>query len=178
MANNLLEPFVSSEDNVVLSDLLFFIANRLNTHPAEVIIHICDTFYDEPTIWNEKIRFFKSINKTASERRSNKKLKNLEDIVNEMRARDKSSAFLPIYAATSLHNIPTTDDGSVTNAQLLASWRSIQQNLVSKNELNLLLTSTKNSILDSISSLVYDKSHTAISQSVFTPSGITKPRRK
>ena len=89
MASYQPEPFVSTEDNVVLSDLLFFIANRLHTHDMDSIIQVCDAFYDKKTISEEKSRFFKSISKSSSDRRSNKNVKNLEDIITEMRNREK-----------------------------------------------------------------------------------------
>ena len=71
--------FVSSFDNVVLSDLLFYITNRINTHPVENIIQICDKFYDEKTVFQEKTTFFNALGKKFSVRRtSDKKIKDLE----------------------------------------------------------------------------------------------------
>ena len=42
--------FVCREDCVIISDMLCFMVNRLDTHPMEEIVNICDTFYDEKTV--------------------------------------------------------------------------------------------------------------------------------
>ena len=84
--------FVSTEENVVLSDLLFYITNRVNTHPPEIIRNACDQFYNAKAVAEEKTRFFASISKNAprSSRSPDKKLKDIEDIIHEMKAREKS----------------------------------------------------------------------------------------
>ena len=51
--------FVKSEDKVILSDFLFTVYNGFMNHPKNVIVETCVNFYDEETIWNEKIRFSK-----------------------------------------------------------------------------------------------------------------------
>ena len=48
------EPFVSADDKVVLSDLLFFMWNEIHTHDTNHIIKHCDAFYDEKTVLEEK----------------------------------------------------------------------------------------------------------------------------
>ena len=113
--------YVGAFDNVVLSDMLFFITNRLNTHPVENIIEICDKFYDEKTVVQEKTKFFNALVKKFSLRRTHdKKIKDLEDIIHEMQLRDRTNAYLPTFAAVNLHHLPTTDDGTITNSQLLS----------------------------------------------------------
>ena len=97
MTSVLPQPFVDNEDNVVLSDMLFFITNRLNTHPTDIIV-ACDKFYDEKSVNEEKTKLV------------------LDDIICEIKNRDRTNAFLPIFAAINLHNIRTTDDGVVTNS--------------------------------------------------------------
>ena len=53
----------------------------------------------------------------------------------ELKTRDRTGDFIPIYAAVNLANLPRTDDGSVTNSQLMASLRKFRQELVTKETL-------------------------------------------
>ena len=54
----------------------------------------------------------------------------------ELKTRDRTGDFIPIYAAVNLANLPRpTDDGSVTNSQFMASLRKFRQELVTKETL-------------------------------------------
>ena len=66
MASSHTELFVTPEDKVVLSDLLFFLTNRLNTHPSETVRNICDTFYDEKIVMEEKSLIFQIFVKNSA----------------------------------------------------------------------------------------------------------------
>ena len=154
MENDKSSPFVDLEENVVLSDLLFFVANRINTHPIDSIISVCDKFYDEKTVSEERVKFYGCFGKKASPKRSDdKKLKELNDIVNEMKLRDRSNSFMPTFAAVNLHHIPTTDDGIVTNAQLLASLQSLRSELVSKEGMITSIAAARDSIIDAMKTI-------------------------
>ena len=107
----------------------------------------------------EKVRYFSSISKTVPERRVNKKLKHLEDILSEMRNRDKTAAFTPIFAAINLRNLPTTNDGSISNFQLAASLRAMLQTI--HEEFSTSLAIAKNSILEGIKTMMKESSPTA-----------------
>ena len=113
--------FVSSRDKVILSDLLFYVYNAFHTTPKQIIIDSCVNFYDEDAIWNEKSRLFDAIGKKATLRRTNAKHKNVEDILVEIEARDNGNLFLPTFATSSLQNIPSSQDGEVTNNQIFHS---------------------------------------------------------
>ena len=114
------ELYVRSKHKVILSDLLFFIYNKFLNTPKNVIVETCVSFYDEQTIWNEKVKFFAAIGKKANPRRTNdKNAKYVEDIVSEIEVRDATNAFLPVFAAHRLHNLPHSQDGAVSNAQIL-----------------------------------------------------------
>ena len=81
------EPFVTTQDKVVISDLLFFIMNKYHTHPVESIIGVCDSFYDDKTVAEEKSKFFSAISEKCPARRNNdKKVKDLEDILNKIKS--------------------------------------------------------------------------------------------
>ena len=133
------DTFVTKEDNVVLSDLLFYVTNKFNTHPHDTIIDICDKFYDDRTIAEEKTKFFISISKKCPARRNqDKKRKDLEDVLNELKTRDKAGTFVPVFAAINLHNLPVTEDGTVTSSQLLATWRDVRSDTTTQAEQNFL----------------------------------------
>ena len=132
-------------ENVVLSDLLFFIINQLRTHPVETIVEICDKFYDERTVFEEKTKVFNSLSKKFSVRRSvDKKTKDLEDIIHEMRSRDKSNTFLPVFAATNLNNIPCSETGDVTNSQIFAGLKDIRQSMLFKESVGSAIRAARN----------------------------------
>ena len=124
--------FVKSEDKVILSDFLFTVYNGFMNHPKNVVVETCVNFYDEETIWGEKIRFFEAVGKKANARRSgDRKSKNVEDIITEIEARDASNGFLPVFAASRLHNIPRSQDGAVTNAQIMGCLKHFRKDVLS-----------------------------------------------
>ena len=111
-------------------DILFYIYNAFHHTPKDTIISTCLNFYDEESIWNEKLRFFDAVGKKAASRRSNAKQKHLEDILAEIEYRDSANIFLPIFVTASLHNIPTSQDGSVTNSQILGNLKLLQKQVL------------------------------------------------
>ena len=122
--------FVQSKDKVILSDLLFYVYNGFLNHPKSVVVETCAAFYDEDAIWKEKTRFYDAIGKKATPRRSSdRKNKNVEDILNEIETRDAANIFLPTFAATRLHNIPQTPDGAVTNAQIMGCLANLRRDI-------------------------------------------------
>ena len=123
-------PYVSSRDKVILSDLLFYVYNAFHSTPKQVIIDACVNFYDEDSIWYEKSRLFDAVGKKATLRRTNAKNKNVEDILAEIEARDSGNLFLPIFATSSLQNIPSSHDGEVTNNQIFHSLRVLKKDIM------------------------------------------------
>ena len=123
--------FVCSKDKVLLSDLLFSIYNGFLTQTKNRVIEANSNFYDEPTIWTEKLRFFESIGKAAKPRRqtqiSDASSKHIDDIFVEIESRDASGTFLPVFVAVRLHSIPLTLDGAVTNAQIMGNLKSLHK---------------------------------------------------
>ena len=66
--------FVRSRDKVIVSDLLFSVYNVFLSQPKNIVIDTNAKFYDEPTIWKEKMRLFEAIGKKAQPRRQTEKL--------------------------------------------------------------------------------------------------------
>ena len=127
--------FVQTHDKVIISDLLFSVYNGFTNLPRQMVVETNSKFYDESTIWNEKVRLFEAIGKKVNQRRqtekSDPKTKNIEDILTEIETRDASGAFLPVFVAVRLHNIPLSQDGAVTNAQILGNIKSLKKDLLS-----------------------------------------------
>ena len=61
-------PFVTEDEKILLSDLLFFMQNKLNSISNDDIVRICDEFYDDELIASEKERFFDAIGKPVAQR--------------------------------------------------------------------------------------------------------------
>ena len=94
----------------MISDMLFFLQNKLQSTPHDDLVKICDSFYDDEYVWNEKDRFFKVIGKRPISRRTaDGKAVNINDILQEMRLRDTSGDFQPICASINLNNLPHFD---------------------------------------------------------------------
>ena len=116
------------------SDLLFSIYNGFLTQTKNRVIEANSNFYDEPTIWTEKLRFFESIGKAAKPRRqtqiSDAKAKHIEDIFVEIESRDSSGTFLPVFVAVRLNNIPLTLDGAEINAQIMGNLKTLHRDFL------------------------------------------------
>ena len=68
-------------------------------------------------MWQEKERYFLAIGKKPIKARTaDKKTRDLNDIVDEMRSRDADGEWQPTCVAIDPSNIPLSDDGSVTNS--------------------------------------------------------------
>ena len=126
--------YVTVEKKILVSDLLFFLQNRLDCMSRDDIIRLCDTFYaSEDYIWNEKVKFFKAIGKKPLKcRTTDKKVKDLTDILVEMSNRDATGDFQPTCVAIELSNIPQTPDGSVPNSQILSTLQAMRRDFVTR----------------------------------------------
>ena len=122
--------------------------NKLHVISHDDIIRICNNFYEEEYIWQEKKKFFDAINKKAIRGRSaDKKSKDLNDLLTEMRKLDDANEWQPTCVAMDLSNFPQSEDGTVPNSQILASLHSMRGDLVSKDTLNYALSILKDEIL-------------------------------
>ena len=78
--------YVNATQRIILSDLLFFMQNKVHQIANDDIVQICANFYDEDYIWEEKIKFFEAIGQRPIKSRSNdKKVKDLNDLLTETR---------------------------------------------------------------------------------------------
>ena len=81
--------FIKEDDKIIVSDLLFYMQNKIQSIPHDEIVQNCDKFYhDEEYVWLQKEIFFSAIDKIPRKsRQSDKKIKDLNDILAEMKAR-------------------------------------------------------------------------------------------
>ena len=124
--------FVAEADCVLISDLLYFIWNKLKSTPVKTVISICHQFYvNDDYVLGEKKRLYEAIGETPTARRTNdKRLKTLEDICATITQRDSRNSFLPKLASLDLNNVPLADDGNPTFGQILASLNDLKRNSV------------------------------------------------
>ena len=61
--NNL---YVKEDDKVLVSELLFYMQNKLNCFAHDDIVKICSNTYTEETVKKEKQRFFLAIGKKVN----------------------------------------------------------------------------------------------------------------
>ena len=74
--------FVSSKQRIVL--------------PHDDIIKICSDFYQEDYVWEEKTKFFQAIGQRPIRgRTADKKIKDLNDLLTEVKTRDNNNDFQP-----------------------------------------------------------------------------------
>ena len=107
--------------------------------PNDDLVKVTSNFYDEDYIRTEKIRFFTAVEKKPAPRRPpDKKFKDISDILQEMRTRDSNEEFQPICVSANLSNLPQTDDGTVTNAQILGTLCGIRKESVTRSEFDSL----------------------------------------
>lgn len=140
--------FVGKEEKVIISDLLYYLFHKFNREPQENVISACLNFapYTETAIFDEKQKFFLAIDKNCIARRADKRAKDLEDIL-AMAQRDASGDSMPTFVSSNMSNIPWTPDGDATNSQILSSIHDLKNSAVTKEMLNVAISSLRNEIL-------------------------------
>ena len=145
-------PYLTKEDKILASDLLFYMQNKLHVISHDDIVKICYNFYEEEHVWQEKEKYFSAIGKVSLRCRSgDKKLKYLNDILFEMRSLDDANKWQPTCVAMELSNIPQSEDGNVPNSQVLASIQSMRKDMLTKDAMDIALLSVKDELMTAIS---------------------------
>ena len=143
--------YITAEQKIVLSDLLFYMQNKLQSTAHDDIVKTCAEFYDDAYIWEEKEKFFLAIGKKPiKSRTADKKIKDLNDILAEMSTRDIGGDFQPTCVSIELCNLPPAEDGAVQNSQILESLRRMRKDLVSRSTLEMALTSLRSDIMNMV----------------------------
>ena len=130
--------YVELSDSVIISDLLYFISNKIKTTPIKNVVSICHSFYaDNDFVFNEKKKLCDLTGDSLVNRRGDdKRLKNLEDVCNIFIQRDASGDFVPKFASLNLNNIPLNDEGEPSLGQILSTINDLKRNVVTKEQLS------------------------------------------
>ena len=138
---------IHENDRVYVSEMLFYVKNKLATTPKNVIIDTCVKFYSVDEITNEKEKFENALNVRLSRRHGNDDYgsKTLGDIVDKMIAVDSAGESSPVFVARDLTRIPSAAPGADSHVSLdmiLASIhgmkctiRKMQTEMVTKDSL-------------------------------------------
>ena len=124
MADNSM--YVNKSQKVIISDLLFYIWNRLKSDPKDDIVHACVSFYanKDDYVRQEKEKFFASISETCTQRRGEKEektRKDIDDIIKFMLDRDSKNLFIPIVVSIDMNNLRKWKMGQLGYLAFLAS---------------------------------------------------------
>ena len=142
---------IRENDRVFISEMLFYIRNKLATTPKNIIIENCVRFYSVEEISSEKEKFENAFNVRLSRRHNNDDYgsKTLGDIIDKMLAVDNADESSPKFVARDLMRVPsvTSDANSfVSLDMLLASMhdmkstiRKMQSEMVTKQSLETCL---------------------------------------
>lgn len=154
--------------NLVISELLAFVQNKVDTMDNESIVRICVSAFSPHEVEVSKGLLFDTIKtkrKNISRRKDGKTQSDLEDIITVFKETDPDS--LPTYVARDLHRLPpvTFDHVDVTTLLkdillLKTDVEMIKQNYVSTNQIEELENKIINSRYASATSPVYNNVNT------------------
>ena len=115
--------YVVAADTVIISDILYYISNKLHNTPLKTVVTTCHSFYtDDDYVFNEKKKFCDATDELCSGRRcENKRFKNIEDICAILVRRDSQNLFIPKFASLNLSNVPINESGDPSLGQLMAA---------------------------------------------------------
>ena len=141
---SILPPYVESSDTVIISDILYYISNKLHNTPVTTVVTTCHSFYtDNDYVFGEKKKLCDATQELCSARRNdNKRLNNIEDICSILTRRDSQNLFVPKFVSLQLSNVPTNEAGDPSLGQIMAAIVNIQRNMVTKE----MLKSTVNDL--------------------------------
>ena len=124
--------YVVAADTVIISDILYYISNKLHNTPLKTVVTTCHSFYtDDDYVFNEKKKFCDATDELCSGRRcENKRFKNIEDICAILVRRDSQNLFIPKFASLNLSNVPINESGDPSLGQLMAAIVDMKKNMV------------------------------------------------
>jgi hypothetical protein len=93
--------FVKNSDEIIVSD----ITNKLKTTPQETIVKICHKFYSDHVVTFEKQKIFTSIGETSRNPRTDKRLKDLDDILATVTRKDEAGDKIPKFVSINMSNL-------------------------------------------------------------------------
>ena len=144
---------VREDERVFISEMLFFVQNKLSSTPKNIIIESCVKFYSVDEISKEKDKFEKAFCVRLSKRYNNEDFgaKMLADMIEKMLTIDGAGDAAPKFVAADLSRVPnaaTGTDSFVSLDMLLASIhdmkcsiKSLQSVMVTREHLEKSLSS-------------------------------------
>lgn len=154
--------------NLVISELLAFVQNKVDTMDNESIVRICVSAFSPHEVEVAKGLLFDTIKtkrKNISRRKDGKTQRELEDIITVFKETDPDS--LPTYVARELHRLPPVTFDHVDVTALLkdilllkTDVEMIKQNYVSTKQVEELENKIINSRYASVTSPVYNNVNT------------------
>ena len=171
-----IDSYIVASDKIIISDLLYYVANKLHNTPFKTVVTACHNFYtDDDYVYNEKKKLCDATDEPCKDRRTDKKrLNNIEDICNMFLRRDSQNLFVPKFASLNLSNVPMNDDGNPSLGQVMAAIADMKRNMVTTD---MLATSLQNFKPLSSSSSSSSAASTTPSSFVssFTPTNMSFP---
>ena len=145
--------FVDASDSVLISDLLYYVSNKLKCLPVKEVATICHQFYtDDSYVFEQKKKLYVAIRRDCSGRKKeDKRLKNINDICTTILECDAKNSFLPKFASLDFNNVPLNDDGNPSLGQIMAAINDLKRTSVTKNMLEQSLNDFKGKFSPSIS---------------------------
>ena len=130
--------FVDVSDTVLISDLLYYVSNKLKCLPVKDVASICQHYYtDDNYVFEQKKKLFVAIGRDCSGRKKeDKRLKNINDICTAITECDAKNSFLPKFASLNFNNIPLSDDGNPSLGQIMAAINDLKRTSVTKKKLS------------------------------------------
>ena len=147
--------FVNLSDTVLVSDLLYYVRNKLKSTPVKIVATTCHLFYtDDEYIFKEKKKLCDLTDEFCNQRRTDdKRLKNIEDIIAIISRRDANNEYLPQFASFDLNNVPVNDNGNPSLGQIMASLYDLRRKVVTKDALQVSLNELKKEFASAPSSV-------------------------
>lgn len=138
---------------VIINEVLYYVQNRINNSPDEIITTACINFYTPEEIDSAKRELFQLLENINFEgkrlpgrvaKRDPKKA--MEDILSTFKACDAAKETLPIFVSQNLHRVPNDDEGNQSIKCVMAALGDLQHqikkmsdNFVSKSDLAVAL---------------------------------------
>ena len=150
----------TDEGEIVVNEFLYFVTNALQNRTNNKIIDVCVRFYSVTDISTSKDKLWEIVKDSPSVLSSNlKKISrrgvkeaenNVDDMIQWLKTVDDAWEKLPRFASLDMTKIPKTDDGSLTNAQILTHHDNLRKEFVTNETLKLCLNDLKTEIIASL----------------------------
>ena len=146
--------YVETSDNIIISDLLYYVSNKIRSTPVNTVITTCHNFYtDDDYVFSEKKKLCDATNEPCIARRNDKKRQsNIEDICAILTKRDSQSLFIPGFASVDMNNVPRNDEGNPTMGQIMSAIYDLKRNIVTTEMLSSSMKRLKEELSPSASS--------------------------